>query len=157
MTVYYGGLVEPAPEVAPITREALIAELTAIVTATLKDKPIDPDNIDSDIARFCAALKPTLDRAGLPNVDDIDLGFVGDPRRSFMITVRLTLDGDVVDLDTTARPRMATKVRCADIEGLWKCPECGWHVRLFPNSPRPGDGWDSCPNDGVALRKEGVA
>lgn len=48
-------------------------------------------------------------------------------------------------------------VGAADIKGLWKCPECGWCVRIYPNSPRPGDGWDSCPHDGVALRREGVA
>lgn len=101
MTVYYtpggGGPVHrPAPEVAPITHEALVAELTALVEAELKVKSLNPDDINGDIARFHAVLKPTLDREGLPNVDDIDLGFVGDPRRSFMITVRLTLDGDGV-------------------------------------------------------------
>lgn len=91
MTVYYGGKVadEVGRGAAPITREALVAELTALVTAELKIKPLDPDNIDGDIARFCAVLKPVLDREGLPNIDDIDLGFVGDFRRSFTITVRL--------------------------------------------------------------------
>jgi len=83
VTVYYGGKVadEVASGAAPLSREALVAELTALVTAELKAKPLDPDNIDGDIARFCAVLKPVLEAEGLPDVADIDLGTTAQPRR----------------------------------------------------------------------------